>query len=60
MNDLIKMVQQFNPFVYWAQTESHATLKVDLKDVKVSIFKGGNYLCDKYGTNVKTIAGTEY
>lgn len=26
-----------SPFVYWAQTENQITLKVDLKDVKVSI-----------------------
>lgn len=26
---------QLSPFVYWAQTETHITLKVDLKDVKV-------------------------
>jgi len=25
------------PFVYWAQTESNVSLKVDLKDVKVSL-----------------------
>ena len=24
-----------SPFVYWAQTESNVSLKVDLKDVKV-------------------------
>ena len=26
-----------NPNVFWAQTESKITLKVDLKDVKVSV-----------------------
>lgn len=26
-----------NPFVYWAQTESQVTFKVDLKNVKVNI-----------------------
>jgi Cu/Ag efflux protein CusF len=25
------------PFVYWAQTESNVSLKVDLKDVKVTL-----------------------
>jgi hypothetical protein len=25
-----------SPFVYWAQTEDHISLKVDLKDVKVN------------------------
>lgn len=30
------MSQSLSPFVYWAQTEHTVTLKVDLKDVKVS------------------------
>lgn len=29
------MTDQLSPFVYWAQTETHLSLKVDLKDVKV-------------------------
>lgn len=27
-----------SPFVFWAQNETNIYLKVDLKDVKVSIF----------------------
>lgn len=27
-----------SPFVLWAQTEDQISLKIDLKDVKVSIF----------------------
>lgn len=27
---------ELSPFVYWAQTENNVSLKVDLKDVKVS------------------------
>ena len=30
-----KMSNTLTPFVYWAQTESQVTLKVDLTDVKV-------------------------
>lgn len=30
-----------SPFVYWAQSETQVTLKVDLKDVKVSIQHSG-------------------
>lgn len=30
-------MSQLSPFVYWAQTETHITLKIDLKDVKVLI-----------------------
>lgn len=26
-----------SPFVYWAQTETQISLKIDLKDVKVSL-----------------------
>lgn len=29
------MADILTPFVYWAQTENHITLKVDLTDVKV-------------------------
>lgn len=30
------MSQNLNPVVFWAQTETRVSLKVDLKDVKVS------------------------
>lgn len=30
-------VPSLNPSVFWAQTEDKVTLKVDLKDVKVSM-----------------------
>ncbi|XP_063704602.1 very-long-chain (3R)-3-hydroxyacyl-CoA dehydratase [Culicoides brevitarsis] len=32
------MPDQLSPFVYWAQTETHLSLKVDLKDVKTNPF----------------------
>lgn len=45
------MTQNLSPFVYWAQTESTVTLKVDLKDVKVSF----EYDHHKYGGQVVTL-----
>jgi hypothetical protein len=28
-------MEELSPFVYWAQTETNVSLKVDLRDVKV-------------------------
>lgn len=37
-----------SPFVYWAQTETHISLKIDLKDVKVSTFLARIEHCVRY------------
>jgi len=34
-----------SPFVYWAQTESNVSLKVDLKDVKVILLLSALKIC---------------